>query len=438
VLDQIIKTGVDEEKWEGGACADCACQRVCPMLGDARWLRDAGRRRSLMRVLRTGEVLSGQRLVLREALGLISMILVGSPSDFVNQGALVHPCAWVHGRVDLVSGRPNSPQALLELISHRAYQDIYGRPTPTALALDGAHQERDAWVSEALAALGGIGKSAADALEEVDRYFAKQAGPLRLIGQTGLLPALDPAIDSAWCAQHSISTDGQIAELRQTGLLHQSELETELGNFFEALESAAKALPPHADPAKAFAAIYRWVSAVYLRLAGLALGETSVSESVSNYLALLHHPNHPFTAMGKQRTFKDLMKPAGGQEVALAPGFTFELPILQISPLGARPRSTEPPWPSNDCLRLQVAVGSGNSLKVQLGAATFVDTWRKQVLDVADWNIPPAIETLMHAWREDFVVTNRQFRDVQSLTFSGTQKLEFEFIDSGEMLLRRR
>jgi len=75
---------------------------------------------------------------------------------------------------------------------------------------------------------------------------------------------------------------------------------------------------------------------------------------------------------------------------------------------------------------------------VQLSASTFVDTWRKHVLGVADWNIPPAIESLMHAWRDDFVVTKKQFRSVPSLRFYGKEHLEFEFISPSEMLLRRR
>ena len=408
------------------------------MLGDARWLRDGARRQAMLKVLRTAEVLSGQRVVLREALGLASMVLVGSPSDFVEAGGFTHPCEWVHKRVNPASGKPRDAVALLELLSHRAYQDMFGRPTPTALALDLPHQQRDAWLPEALRVLGPVGNQVADALVDVDQRFAKQTGPLRLVGAGGLLPPLDPAIDNAWCAQHSIPTDGQAPELRQIGSAHQGELERELGDLIEALESAAKALPPHADPAKAFAAIYRWASAIYLRLVGLALGETPVRESVSNYLALLQQPNRPFAAKGKQLTLKDLMKStSGGQEVALAPGFTADLPTLQPSPLGARPRSTQPRWPSNDCLGVNVS-GPLGVLSVQLSASTFVDTWRKHVLGVADWNIPPAIESLMHAWRDDFVVTKKQFRNVPSLHFRGKKHVEFEFISPSEMLLRRR
>jgi hypothetical protein len=439
VLDQILAKAVSEENWEKKACGNCACQSVCPMLGDAIWLRDDGRRHSALKILRTGEVLSGQRIVLREALGLISMVLVGSPSDFVESGGLAHPCEWVHGRVNPVSGKPKDPRALLQLLSHRAYQDVFGRPTPTGLALDLVHRGRDNWLPEAFKPLGPVGNFVSDALLEVDQEFAKQAGPLRLVGHVGVLPPLDPAIDSAWCARHSISTDGQAAELRQIGAAHQGELEKELGDLVEALENAAKSLPPHADMAKAFAAIYRWASTIYLRLAGLALGETPVSESVGNYLTLLQQPNRPFAAKGKQLTLKDLVKStSNGQEISLAPGFTAEIPTLQPTPLGARARSIQPRWPSNDCLVLNVSAGSLGALAVQLSASTFVDTWRKQVLGVADWNIPPAIESLIHAWRDDFVVTKRQFRNVQNLRFNGKENLDFEFIGPNEMLLRRR
>jgi hypothetical protein len=440
VLDQILAKAAGEENWEQKACTNCACRSVCPMLGDAIWLRNDARRHSMLKVLRTAEVLSGQRIVLREALGLVSMVLVGSPSDFVDAGGFAHPCEWVHKRVSPASRKPRDTRALLDLLSHRAYQDVFGRPTPTALALDVVHQQRDGWLPEALRVLGPVGKTVADALLDVDKGFAKQTGPLRLVGPHGVLPPLDPAMDSAWCAQHSISTDGQAAELCQIGATHQGELEKELGDLVAALENAAKALPPHEDPAKAFAAIYRWASAIYVRLVGLALGETPLSESVGNYLALLEQPNRPFAAKGKQLTLRDLVKStSSGQEVELAPGFTADIPTLQPVPLGARPRSMQPRWPANDCLGLNVSAGAlGPPLAVQLSANIFVDTWRKQVLGLADWNIPPAIETLMHAWRDDFVVTKRQFRSISSLRFSGKERLEFEFIGPDEMLLRRR
>ncbi len=440
LLDQIIAKAASDANWEQRGCSQCPAAKLCPMFGDALWLRDPVRRRSLMKVLRIGEVATSQRVVLREALGLTALIFVGSPSDFVSSTGFTHPCEWVQSRVISESGRPKDSQALLELVAHRIYQDVFGRPTPTGLALDQAHHWRDGWILDGLRMLGSVGEAVAKTLLGVDGAFAKQTGPLRLVGLTGVLPPMDPAIDSEWSGRYGISTDGQIQELRQIGSTFHTQLEHELGLYLETLEEAAKTLAPHADPAKAFAAIYRWASVFYLRLAGLALGETPNQESLNLYLGLLPQPNRPFLSSGKQFTLRDLVRASSGATTAaLVPNFTAELPALQIYPKGARPRSEAPRWPANDRLELRVTSGALPPLTVQLSANIFVDTWRKQVLGVAAWNIAPAIEKLMHAWRDDFLVSHGQFRNVPSVRFSGKKgDLEFEFVGPNDMLLRRR
>lgn len=440
LFDRVIAIAVGERNWEESGCAGCPAHEICPMFGDARWLRDPNRRRSMLRILRNAEVWSGQRIVLREALGLLSTVLVGCPSDFVQGGSELHPCVWVQERATGAPAVPKDEQALVELVSHRVYQDLYSRVAPTGLVLDRAHERRDEWIREKLALLGNLGKSLAAALKRVDSSFAKQAGPLRLLGSEGILQSFDPAKDSSWSSKHSLSLDGQVADLRKVGATHQGELERQLGDLLQKLEDAAKALEPHEDPAKAFAALYRWGSTFYLRLAGTALGETPNAESLTDYLALLQLPLHPIQAAGRQTTLRELMKAVAedGQKVKLAPSFVAELPPLQLKPIRARARSASPRWPANDRLELQVSAGSTVGPSVLLTATTFVDAWRKQVLGVAEWNISPAMEDLMRAWRDDFMVTRGQYRNLQAVEFVGKPILEFEFISTAEIQVRAK
>src|SRR5262249_35568019 len=119
LLDQVFQKAVAEEHWESQGCSQCQAAAFCPMYGDALWLREQRRRLSALKILRAAETLSGQRLVLREALGLLSLVLVGTPSDF----GMKHPCEWVGDR--LANTQPPAPKdrrSLLELISHRIYQ----------------------------------------------------------------------------------------------------------------------------------------------------------------------------------------------------------------------------------------------------------------------------------------------------------------------------
>ena len=438
LFDQITAKAASQENWEVRGCAECPARELCPMLGDARWLRDTDRRRSFLRILRKAEVWSGQRIVLREALGLMSMVLIGCPSDFVEGGLELHPCDWVQKRILGTPVRPKDEQALVELISHRVYQELFARPAPTGLALDHVHQQRDKWILERLESLDGVGNTVAIALQRVDRIFAKQTGPLRLVGIDGILQQFDPARDNAWCSKYSISADGQISDLRQVGAANQGELERELGDLLQKLEDSVRMLAPHKDPAKTFAAVYRWASTMYLRLAGTALGETPNSESLTDYLTLLQQPLRPIQAGGRQTTLRELMQSAADSEneMELAPSFFAHLGSLKLRPKGARARGDTPRWPANDRLTLEVSTSQTDTSSVLLTATTFIDAWRKHILEVAEWNISPAMENLMRAWRDDFVVTKGQFRNLQAVKFSGKPVLEFEFISTTEIQVR--
>lgn len=436
LFDQIVSKAVAADNWEAKGCQECHVRENCPMFGDALWLRDDQRRRSTLRILRHAEVRSGQRIVLREALGLVSMILVGCPSDFVDGAAELHPCEWVQLRLAGNPAKPKDAKALMELVSRRIYQDLFSRPAPTGLALDRGHQRRDEWVCEAILRLGATGETIERALKQIDSDFPKQAGPLRLVGREGILHPFDPATDIAWCSRRGLSPDGTIPELRQLGGNY--GLEQQLGDMLQALEDAAKALEPHKDPAKVFAALYRWASTLYLRIAGTLAGDAPSAEILADYLALLQQPTLPIQAAGRQTTLRDLMKAAAetGQQVKMAPGLTAELPSVQLRPSGARPRSDNPRWPANDRLLLQVSAGAITGPSVVLTAATFLDTWRKHVLEIAEWNISPAMDTLMRAWRDDFIVTKAQFRNLQALEFNSTPPLEFEFISPTAIQVR--
>jgi len=436
LFDQVIQKAVATENWEQKGCSECRAHDSCPMYGDAIWLRDAQRRRGTLAILRNAEIWSGQRIVLREALGLVSAVLVGCPSDFVDGATELHPCDWVNNRLSGTPPKPKDQQSLLELVSHRIYQDLFGRPTPTGLALDRFHQARDEWVITALAMLPSIGVVMQDAIKRLDSSFPKQAGPLRLVSHDGILQPLDPSKDVAWCSKHNLLPDGTISELRNLGGTY--GLEQHLGAMFLDLENGARNLDPHKDPARAFAALYRWASTLYLRCAGTACGETPNSDTLTDYLGLLQQPTRPIQAAEGQTTLRELMKAAAesGPKVEMAPSIVAELPSLQLKPLGARPRNANPRWPANDRLSLQVSSGATAGPSVLLTATTFLDTWRKQALHVAEWNISPAMENLMRAWRDDFIVSQGQFRNLQALDYSGTPALEFEFISPTTIQVR--
>jgi hypothetical protein len=436
IVDQVISLAVREENWEQQGCSECPARSLCPLYGDALWLRDSKLRLSFLILLRKAEVWSGQRIVLREALDLISTILVGSPSDFSSGSVELHPCEWVQNRTDRNLLSTSDWNGLLELVSHRIYQDIFGRTTPTGLRLDDTYDKRDSWVLSPLRLLGLSGQHAATAIEQVDTVFAKQAGAPRLCGRRGAISKMDPAIDTAWCERNAVLADCTMSEFKVSAAA--APLELLLCEFFEQLESAAQNLAPSKDPARAFAAIYRWASSLFHRFSALKVGASSAPIVMDDYLELLARPMRPINTEGTTTTLKDLMREVteDDRKFDLASNFTGALPALQVSFRPARPRNQSPPWPANDRLVVEVVSGGSSGSPMILPADVFVEMWRKYAEGAADWNMSPTVSSLMRLWRDDFVVSRGLFKGLQEVSYSGANNLLFEALGDGKFQVR--
>lgn len=95
-IEQIVSFAVEASNWEP-YCKDCYSRDVCPFVQNAIWLRDDTTRNNLLRILRRGELLLGQRWNFRDAYSLLAEIIVGQWTDFGSHG---HPCLWVHDQAD--------------------------------------------------------------------------------------------------------------------------------------------------------------------------------------------------------------------------------------------------------------------------------------------------------------------------------------------------
>lgn len=441
LLDQIIKRAVSQPNWEDLACSECPACDSCPFLADARWLRDDSARGAVLQILRNAEVWSDQRLVLREALGLISMVLVGCPPDFVDAGVSVHPCDWVQARVQGAPARPVSVKALLELASHRIYNDLFCRQSPSGLALGESEERRDLWVVKRLSALGPVGASISKAIKEVDREAAKQAGPLRLVGTEGMLRAFDPAKDSGWCAKVGVSCDGDIFELSQMSMSFKCGIETSMDNLFLFVENTARNLRAHEDTPKIFAALYRWAGAHYLRYVGTLNGVTHHVEAIAAFLHLLKNPNDPIQFAGQTLLLKELLRDitqsTNGDSVELAPFFIAQIDPLRPRPLGARDRAVgDRSWPANDRLNVSITQPGSDAIHVVLTAKVFAEACRLHFLRLAPWSTAPHIESVVRTWRDDYLVSQGQFKARDAIEHRGSPPIVFESVGSGEIRVR--
>lgn len=438
ILDQAIKIAIDQVNWEQNGCDGCLACELCPMLADVIWLRDDKRRQSFLKLLRHAEVLSGQRLVLREALATLSLVLVGCPADFSPK----HPCEWVQERIDKDDVVKTADfLCLLELLSHRIYQDLYGRHSPTGLNLEAGRKSSDGWVLSELQKLGAKGNNIAKTVKIVGRRAAKHAGPLRIVGELGILNQLDPSKDIAWCRRRELEIDVTLGEMREKCIVHRHPLEDEIADYFEEIENYTLAQEPHHDNAKIMAAIYRWASTLYLRHVGTALGEWVHAPLLDNYLGLLQSFSGHIQTSGGAVTLRDLVEKAAGSNkdiFELAPSFYTELPSPNLSFRHGRNRSESPRWPANDRLIIRVSPVQGkHEITAILSARTFLDMWQKVAMHIAEWSMPEALESLMSTWIADYVVSNGVFlRTPVVSSRSKARSMKFEFYEDGIQVSR--
>jgi len=92
-FDKLIKGATKDSNWE--ACESCEVANLCPFRANRNWLADEDTRGNFLSILARAEVFSGQIIVFREALALISFLLAGCPIDYEG----ITPCTWVKQKV---------------------------------------------------------------------------------------------------------------------------------------------------------------------------------------------------------------------------------------------------------------------------------------------------------------------------------------------------
>ena len=125
----MLSTATDEKKWQGqGNCDDCLSKRLCPFFANAEMLRDKKIRRALLKLLRHGEMATGQRWNFRDAFSLCAELIVGQRADFRQAESGGSPCSWVHERANKITFGTDPNQKLLatwELAFHLYSQSLF-------------------------------------------------------------------------------------------------------------------------------------------------------------------------------------------------------------------------------------------------------------------------------------------------------------------------
>ena len=277
VFERLIGRAVSHEGWE--VCDQCDVKKLCPFRANREWLSDPKGRLGVLEALSNAELLSGQPIVLREAVAFLSLILAGCPRDYF--GEATDPCTWVAERVNA--------DDLFGLVSRRIYMMMFSAHLPRAIEPPGRARDLQ---FEGLSKL----KNALQRHDSQDVEKARSGAHLaHLVGdETGNFGELSTDIGLG----HLLGYRGVLQKLDPIksrldedffGRWHPLEFELE-GPLYSALERRAKESwrtmyrlveESTVDANQMLNGLSRWCTAFTIRIGGLSDRQFNMHQSLS-------------------------------------------------------------------------------------------------------------------------------------------------------------
>lgn len=249
----LLKRATDPARWT--VCEDCQSKSLCPFFNNRKWLEHEKTGTATIELIKHSEILSGQVIVFREALALISLLLAGCPHDYPDGSA----CEWVHTRI-----QQNDYFALL---SRRVYMVIFSSYAPNGFEShpdDCARQKKylldlakSVQSDERLVCLNAIRSAAVK-----DGALSADVGVERLVGSKGIFRSMDVLKDIQPSSFYERWEDfsSSLFTDKNTGFC---ELEAKCATVWSALKSAAES---NGDAsAICYRELMRWATAFTLR-----------------------------------------------------------------------------------------------------------------------------------------------------------------------------
>jgi len=388
VLHRLIERAVSSEDWS--ECERCHSQVLCPFKANRDDLASPEHRGRILDILRRAEVLSGQIVVFREAVALLSLFLAGCPDDYGTSS----PCDWVHERVG--TGR------VFDLLARRVPNLLFGSSRPYGLETSMAARQAQ------VGAIGAIrnlleedsieSKAIAPVLERRD--LSPDVGVERLLGGDGMLPRLDPALEP----RHVQEIDTFFAEATD---FHQQHAEgarplelAGLGqielNCINVWHTMLQAIEMAVDPVQGqdlYFWLKRWQSTCLAWIAGVVRGLTAFQPELEKYLEFLDSSGGPAERLRTMTRLEDVLESLLGPRQQNTHGGT-RLELATSMWLAGR-------WPeaelrprlehdeASDCNAIKVKMGE--NLRIVVTAENFTWFKRKHDLKLSDLSFNPEI-----------------------------------------------
>ena len=273
-FDRLLQKAADQGNWS--ACESCPSREMCPFKANRDWLAELESRKRVLQLLRRVEILSGQVIVFREALALISFILAGCPRDYQD----LHPCEWVKSRAAAAD--------VFSLAVRRIYMCLFGSYCPYGL------EASDSLRKKQLAALGMLHETIGDEDSNVKaavyhvihcRPPSTDVGITRLLGSSGVIASVDPT-GEALPAKFYDYWDSDFKAIPRGNMSGFGAIEEACASIWKKLEQEVEFTADHWAP-EAHWAIRRWSSNFFLHLGALVEGRSAWAAELDNFAELL-------------------------------------------------------------------------------------------------------------------------------------------------------
>ena len=186
IFNQLLEKATNQDNWH--SCQSCSSNHLCPFKANRDWLVDSEIKKKCFfaGLLKRGEIFSGQIIVLREALALISFILAGCPRDYND----IHPCQWVKSRV-----AKNDVFPLQSVVFTCAYSDHFARGLEPC---DSLREEQLDALKELISENLEEETEVKEAVHHVicGPHPTTDIGVTRILGSNGVFASIDPSKES--------------------------------------------------------------------------------------------------------------------------------------------------------------------------------------------------------------------------------------------------
>ena len=310
ILNQLIIKATNKEHWS--ICEKCSYARRCPFKANKDWLQNESARENFLKIIKRAEVLSGQVIVFREALALISLLLAGCSEDYTS----LTPCSWVQ--------QQNEKDNLFALASRRIYMLCFAASSPYGLEKNFVlyKKQKTALLQLLQRASNNIPQEDKNKLRHVTSSGklspSLSLGLHRFTDKDGILSeiaphneGLPPEFTSIWDIEEYIPSK---IEERIGGLF--TDIERDCINYWNVLLEHISNNSSH-EPAKQYWALRRWSSNFLLSLGALYEGRTRWQEKLDEYLGILSivlkeedelTPEEDLAVINTQKYLNDFLK----------------------------------------------------------------------------------------------------------------------------------